>query len=125
MASLRNVICDNCSASYKIDFSKLKKEKNRITCRRCQYKIVIYKSEIFEPENEQAVVNHEDEKTLVEDSESVVESVDVPKLSEDQALSILGSKSSSNSFPNEVSDPTIRKTTPPPTKAATPRLIFM
>ena len=67
MTTLQNVTCDNCSASYSIDFSKLKREKNRITCRRCQHKIVFYKSQILEPQNEAAVVDHADEKTLVED----------------------------------------------------------
>ena len=67
MTTLQNVTCDNCSASYSIDFSKLKREKNRITCRRCQHKIVFYKNKMLEPQNEAVVVDHADEKTLVED----------------------------------------------------------
>ncbi len=86
---------------------------------------MIYKSQMDEPQNEQAVVNNEDEKTLVEESinesltENLFESNNAPKLSKEQALSILGNKSASNAFPKEVTDPTIRKTSPPPTKAAT------
>jgi predicted Zn finger-like uncharacterized protein len=37
------VVCDNCGAVYKIADSKLSKEVNRATCKRCGHKIIIYK----------------------------------------------------------------------------------
>ncbi len=37
------VVCDNCGAVYKIADSKLSKEVNKATCKRCGHKIVIYK----------------------------------------------------------------------------------
>jgi len=37
------VVCDNCGAVYKIADSKLNKEVNKATCKRCGHKIVIYK----------------------------------------------------------------------------------
>ena len=37
------VVCDNCGAVYKIADSKLTKEVNKATCKRCGHKIVIYK----------------------------------------------------------------------------------
>ena len=37
------VVCDNCGAVYKIANSKLSKEVNRATCKRCGHKIIIYK----------------------------------------------------------------------------------
>jgi predicted Zn finger-like uncharacterized protein len=38
------VVCDNCGAVYKIADSKLTKEVNKATCKRCGHKIVIYKA---------------------------------------------------------------------------------
>ena len=35
------VVCDNCGASYKIPDSKLVKEVNHATCRKCGHRIVI------------------------------------------------------------------------------------
>ena len=37
------VVCDNCGAVYKIADSKLSKEVNRATCKRCGHKIIIYR----------------------------------------------------------------------------------
>ena len=37
------VVCDNCGAVYKIANSKLSKEVNRATCKRCGHKIIIYR----------------------------------------------------------------------------------
>lgn len=37
------VVCDNCGAVYKIADSKLSKDVNKATCKRCGHKIVIYK----------------------------------------------------------------------------------
>lgn len=109
MSNMRDVNCDNCSATYKISLDKIKKEKSRITCRRCQNKIVIYKNQLLEPQEEQAVVSHDDEKTLVDESAPNPMS----GFSEDPQTAI------SNTQPpefasEEVSDPTIRKMTPPP-----------
>jgi predicted Zn finger-like uncharacterized protein len=109
MSNMRDVNCDNCSATYKISLDKIKKDKSRITCRRCQNKIVIYKSQLLEPQEEQAVVSHDDEKTLVDDAapnpmegfpadpQTAVSNTQPPAFASD-----------------EVSDPTIRKMTPPP-----------
>lgn len=109
MSNMRDVNCDNCSATYKISLDKIKKDKSRITCRRCQNKIVIYKSQLLEPQEEQAVVSHDDEKTLVDDAaphpmegfpadpHTAVSNTQPPAFASD-----------------EVSDPTIRKMSPPP-----------
>ena len=49
VTTLQNVTCDEIvSASYSIDFSK-RPEKESITCRRCQHKIVFYKSQLLSP----------------------------------------------------------------------------
>ncbi len=37
------VVCDNCGAVYKIADSKLSKDVNKATCKRCGHKIVIYR----------------------------------------------------------------------------------
>ena len=37
------VVCDNCGASYKIPDSKLTKEVNKATCRKCGHAIYIRK----------------------------------------------------------------------------------
>ena len=115
MTTLQNVTCDNCSASYSIDFSKLKREKNRITCRRCQHKIVFYKSQILEPQNEAAVVDHADEKTLVEDdrqpnAQQVFER-DPETVVSTNTPPLLGAVPLNT---KEVSDPTIRRNGPLP-----------
>ena len=68
MINLRRIHCDNCSAPYNIDIDKLTKEKNKITCRRCQHKIIIYKSKLAEPQDEETLVNQDDEKTLVDEN---------------------------------------------------------
>lgn len=39
------VVCDNCGASYKIPDSKLVKEVNHATCRKCGHRIVISRRE--------------------------------------------------------------------------------
>ena len=39
--SMMRVVCDNCGAVYKISESKLVKEVNRATCKRCGHKILI------------------------------------------------------------------------------------
>lgn len=46
------VVCDNCGASYKIPDSKLTREVNRATCRKCGHQIVI--SRAGEPERGEA-----------------------------------------------------------------------
>ena len=113
MTTLQNVTCDNCSASYSIDFSKLKREKNRITCRRCQHKIVFYKSQLLEPMNEAAIVDHADEKTLVEEERkpNVQQSVE-----NEPETAISGHNSPVLSAvpltTKEVSDPTVRRNVP-------------
>ena len=115
MTTLQNVTCDNCSASYSIDFSKLKREKNRITCRRCQHKIVFYKSQILEPQNEAAVVDHADEKTLVEDDRkpNVQQTFqkDPETLVSKNTPPLIGADPLTT---KEVSDPTIRRSSPLP-----------
>ncbi len=111
MSTLQNVTCDNCSASYSINVAKLKRERSRITCRRCQNKIVIFKSKLIEPQNEQAAVNHEDEKTLVEEER---------KPFGQRAIDSEPQTAVSNQTPpmeqrvdeQENSDPTIRRSTP-------------
>ena len=113
MTTLQNVTCDNCSASYSIDFSKLKREKNRITCRRCQHKIVFYKSQLLEPQNEAAIVDHADEKTLVEDERkpNIQQS-----LENDPQTAVSGNTppvlSKVPLTTKEVSDPTVRRNVP-------------
>lgn len=114
MSSLRNITCDNCSQSYPIDFARLKRERNRITCRRCQHKIVFFKSKYEEPLNEQAVVDHADEKTLVEEERNPNPNV-AQQFETDPPTAI------SSSVPpafdqKETTDPTIRRDTPIDTK---------
>ena len=70
MSSIRRINCENCSAPYAINVATLRKEKNTVTCRRCKHKMIVYKSGFSEPENEQARVVQEDEKTLVDDEPS-------------------------------------------------------
>lgn len=118
MTTIRNVTCDNCSASYPIDFSKLKRERNRITCKRCQHKVVFFKSSVLEPQNEAAQIDHADEKTLVEDERKTPNvqkpiqndpqtavSTNQPPVLRDVALTT-----------KELSDPTIRRQAPLPTE---------
>ena len=38
------VVCDNCGASYKIPDSKLTREVNKATCRKCGHAIYIRKT---------------------------------------------------------------------------------
>jgi len=119
MSSLRNITCDNCSQSYPIDFTRLKRERNRITCRRCQHKIVFYKSKYEEPLNEQAAVDHADEKTLVEEERRPIPNR-AKQFDADPPTAV------SSSVPpavdqKETTDPTIRRDTPiytkPPVKS--------
>lgn len=67
MSSIRRINCENCSAPYAINVSTLKKEKNTVTCRRCKHKMLVYRSGFSEPDNEQARVVLEDEKTLIDE----------------------------------------------------------
>lgn len=61
------IICDNCGAQYKIPVQKLGKRVNRATCRRCGHHIVIHQEQ-HEPDlEEDALVVHDDERTLVND----------------------------------------------------------
>ena len=119
MSTLQNVTCDNCSASYSINFSKLKRDKNRITCRRCQHKIVFYKSSFVEPVNEQAVVDHADEKTLVEENHAAnaQRGIDKEPLT---AVSTNTPPSVQSTENQELSDPTIRRNVPPPLRKPEP-----
>ena len=119
MSTLQNVTCDNCSASYSINFSKLKRDKNRITCRRCQHKIVFHKSRFVEPANEQAVVDHADEKTLVEENRGANAQREIDKepmtaVSTNTPPMVQSPKS------QELSDPTIRRNVPPPLRKPEP-----
>ena len=115
VSTLQNVTCDNCSASYSINFSKLKREKNRITCRRCQHKIVFYKSRFVEPANEQAVVDHADEKTLVEENQdpNAQRGIDKEPMT---AVSTNTPPMVPSTLSQELSDPTIRRNVPPPVR---------
>ena len=118
MTTIRNVTCDNCSASYPIDFSKLKRERNRITCKRCQHKVVFFKSSVLEPQNEAAQIDHADEKTLVED-ERKAPNVQKPIQSDPQtAVSTNQPPVLDDIAPatKELSDPTIRRQSPLPTE---------
>lgn len=119
MSTLQNVTCDNCSASYSINFSKLKRDKNRITCRRCQHKIVFYKSRFVEPANEQAVVDHADEKTLVEEhnSPNAQRGIDKEPMT---AVSTNTPPRVQSTESQELSDPTIRRNVPPPLRKPEP-----
>lgn len=113
MSTLQNVTCDNCSASYSINVAKLKRERSRITCRRCQNKIVIFKSKLVEPKNEQATVNHEDEKTLVEEDRKpfAQRAIDhEPQTAVSNQMPPVDTADQLNQ--QENSDPTIRRNTP-------------
>ena len=109
MSNMRDVNCDNCSATYKISLDKIKKDKSRITCRRCQNKFVIYKNQLMEPQAEQAVVSHDDEKTLVDESAPIPMEI----FPEDPQTAVSNTQPPTYAS-EEVSDPTIRKMTPPP-----------
>ena len=136
MSILKKINCDNCSAPYTIDLEKLTKEKTKITCRRCEHKIIVYKSALLEPIDEKAQIQHDDEKTLVEDEPKVQQempniatavSAEPPPLSlrlekntdrsgAKESLQGASSKTLSKSITNtpissldDVSDPTIRR----------------
>ena len=62
------IICDNCGAQYKIPIEKLGKRVNRATCRRCGSHILIHHEQNdAKKEIEDALVNHDDERTLIND----------------------------------------------------------
>ena len=118
MTTIRNVTCDNCSASYPIDFSKLKRERNRITCKRCQHKVVFFKSAVLEPQNEAAQIDHADEKTLVEEDRKAP-NVQQSIQNDPQTAVSTNQPPVLSSVPpitKEVSDPTIRRQSPLPTE---------
>ena len=60
------VVCDNCGAVYKIADSKLTKEVNKATCKRCGHKIVIYKpGSRSQPEPQPPPADSIDEATVI------------------------------------------------------------
>jgi predicted Zn finger-like uncharacterized protein len=72
MKNIRRTTCENCGAPYAIDVGQLRREENRVTCRRCKHKMIIYKStRVDEPDNEQALIVNDDEKTHVDDSPKI------------------------------------------------------
>ena len=72
MKNIRRTTCENCGAPYAIDVSQLRYEENRVTCRRCKHKMIIYKSENpNEPSNEQALLVNDDEKTQIDDGPQI------------------------------------------------------
>lgn len=57
------VVCDNCGMSYKIPDSKLTKEVNKATCRKCGHAIYIRRPDLASVEAAPAMVP--DERTLI------------------------------------------------------------
>ena len=67
------VVCDNCGAVYKIADSKLSKDVNKATCKRCGHKIVIYRPGYRPPQEAKApVVEPEpEERTVIKSVEGL------------------------------------------------------
>ena len=78
MSEIRRINCENCNAPYNINVATLKKERNTVTCRRCKHKIIVYKSGFSEPNNEQARVSQDDEKTLVDETPEPKAQTNIP-----------------------------------------------
>ena len=68
------VVCDNCGAVYKIADSKLSKDVNKATCKRCGHKIVIYKPGYRPPQEGKAAIPAEpeaEERTVIKSVEGL------------------------------------------------------
>lgn len=59
------VVCDNCGASYKIPDSKLTREVNKATCRKCGNPILIRRPDAAPAQSAAAPANTTDERTLI------------------------------------------------------------
>ena len=59
------VACDNCGASYKIPDTKLTKEVNKATCRKCGHAMYIRRPGAAEPEIPSVDVSVADERTVI------------------------------------------------------------
>lgn len=62
------VVCDNCGAVYKIADSKLTKEVNKATCKRCGHKIVIYRGGRTQPPS---AATEPEERTVIKSVEGL------------------------------------------------------
>ena len=131
------VVCDNCGAVYKIADSKLVKDVNKATCKRCGHKIIIYR-----PGNEATPAktipapppDDQDERTVIKnvpDLEKLNSSQSVPSIgsltAELRAISVPGLKSPAPSAPPAVlgpappvSKPAMPAVPPPPPAAPAP-----
>ncbi len=95
------VVCDNCGAVYKIADSKLTKEVNRATCKRCGHKIIIYKPGSQAAQKAAATgASEDDERTVIKsvpELQKMVSKQGVPSIgsltAELRAISIPGIQS--------------------------------
>ncbi len=126
------VVCDNCGAVYKIADSKLVKDVNKATCKRCGHKIIIYR-----PGNEATPAkpappppqDDQDERTVIKnvpDLEKLNSSQSVPSIgsltAELRAISVPGIKAPAASPTPAVLGPapTAPKAPPIPPKPPAP-----
>ena len=67
------VVCDNCGAVYKIADSKLSKDVNKATCKRCGHKIVIYRPGFRPPQGVSAPISEPEpeERTVIRSVEGL------------------------------------------------------
>ena len=65
------VVCDNCGAVYKIADSKLSKDVNKATCKRCGHKIIIYKGGGQPSDEDEDDSNESEERTVIKSVEGL------------------------------------------------------